>query len=1343
EELAEGREKLDTLEDAQKYFKKIASKVTNYLNDSKEFLKIKKGLRLEKLIPVSIENNSGLYIDKDKFEFKTVDVIQLDSTKKKFVLLNHQKTIQFDSLINYDTVKLAEAGFNDLLVLLTSMDNYSSDAGTQPNEFKINIKTGENLVAVYFQSYKSEEEADNKIKEIFNDIISQTYKLSISDPIPDNWEFKYQLIDPAGNNIEFVTRSSYKSEQNARDAAQQFYGNISALKIRHVQNEMQLVFDDKKKIVAYANLAGEQLPEKIAAATQLLQYHKDLSSSVNNPSKKIIDATLETGRDSTFEQYVYKLVDKDNLLARFPVVADTNAVALSYKNDLITKAATGYKYIGISFGWDIIDERKDAATNAIWYHYRIQCNNFFYKSGELKDHPLVLFESIKGYSSSENAMQAFLDNYLIILRAAHLDTNYGVNQTISLAEILIHEEDDCIESESNVFIPAATLYEYGGDPTVVIKAIILLAKSYPILCISTGRYRFVLFNAEKETYDWRSIQWFATPQEAMQQFLYFLSLLGYSGNFYIENDETDCRFHIYIREVLAISVRGFVSPSDAWGKDGVEKFICVAQSEDGFHNYLNRENCSHSFYVACGNTSLIHPCKYETPERRDNVLNKLYKAASFNFFDLLQLDDKNDEKNSVSLLDLNQKPLANFYINRCNQTFFDPCEKLIEIFEAIYIDSNYVQQGSNFYLADVDKNKIADPAAPGISLTDWKQQLLAVSCYFPLFRQGGTAATFSTGNQRQCNYFIRIKLPAFDICADDMAMTDPVCENLDEACKPNCYIAWRSDCCFGSCCEALQFYAGALKLIAGFGNYKPTYECDCGYYGIELHADEVDTTDANTANKSAVVAGAVSIQQWLCVNNQNPDGGNANDNQNDFTNLCLSDIVAINPQQYNSASIACDAVERAKKLINSEGLHLAEHILLRPRCENTDHVFEECSCQYLPQLCIASPAGANANICRFEWKPGGDADPCVTGETICFTPGCDPYSFIATVALPAWPQRFRSEENRTVIENLLQKEAPAHVLLRILWLKPRDFCCFETYFKNWNYWLAKKMCDTQYSNCDFLGLLFNKNFDPLDDCAECLPCTCNDAPPASCFSEEKIDCPGFDLVTQINKLYCWDRNSYDTYGCEIYDYVEDPIPVLKAPVTSKKALPKTKDSASKKETADKDVTPQKVAIPQKTAILQKEKTPEVTEVDSREKYLTIQARSAKYNENVKKVVDAKPGNKVAENALRFLADANPEPERYDDLVNKILKNKSDKPKNIKGLTLKEKNGLIDNISWQYFDRICLNEKKTGKITMHHALFNHLRKNKIDMNHLYNDWNSKEIKAVEPEINLNEIKKVVV
>ena len=63
------------------------------------------------------------------------------------------------------------------------------------------------------------------------------------------------------------------------------------------------------------------------------------------------------------------------------------------------------------------------------------------------------------------------------------------------------------------------------------------------------------------------------------------------------------------------------------------------------------------------------------------------------------------------------------------------------------------------------------------------------------------------------------------------------------------------------------------------------------------------------------------------------------------------------------AKTDCDAVERAKKLINSEGMLLVEHILLRPRCE------EDCNC--LIQTCDVNPIN-----CKWKWKPSGYDDPC-------------------------------------------------------------------------------------------------------------------------------------------------------------------------------------------------------------------------------------------------------------------------------------------------------------------------------------------------------------------------------
>ncbi len=1296
--IEESKEKFDTPTDAQKYFDKINGKLSNYLNDSSQFGKIKKGVRPDKLILLKNENYDALYIDQHKFEFKPVDVIQLDSVKKKFALLNDQKTIQFDSLITYDTVKLATSGFQQLLGLLTSSGNYQTRKDNGDNTFKIKINDGKNDVAIYFQSFNTEEEAQNKVKEILDEIISHTYHLIISEPVPDNWEFKYALPDPAGNNIEFTTQAAYTTQLQAQAAAKKFYAHVPVLKIQQDKNEVQLILDHKKPIIANASLPAESTEP----ANNLLLQHQQLFNMVNHPDKKLIDAALASGKQANNEPYIYKLVDKDNLIAVSSYVLSTLNDALTKKNDLINAIQNGYDYTKLSFGAEVIDQRTDAVTNITWYHYLIKSTNVLYQKGTLKGQPLILFESTQGYASIEEAQQAFQNNYLVILKKGFIDTNYGPGQFISLVELLIHEDGDCNKNESTVFVRPETLYEFDGDTTATINEIILLSKSYPILYISNGRYRFSLFNKQVGSYDWRSTNWYSTPQEAMQHFQFFLSLLNYSGNIYIEKNETDCRYRIFIREVLAISLRSFATPEEAWGINGVEKMICVAQSENGFHTYLNRSNCSHSFFIACANTGLIHPCKYETPERRDDVLNRLYQAASFNFFDLLQPD-----ADYILLNDLDKKPVAHLFIKQDSNRQIDACERLIEIFEAIYVDENFVQSDTSFYLEDVNKIRIASPASADITLDKWKQQLRSLACYFPLFKKL-SAGTSAPGRQITCNFYVQIKLPGFNNCKDDFANNCPDIYS-DDDCKPGCYIAWKSDCCFFSCCEALLFYFSSLKIIANFANYKPVYECTCRDYGIELHAEET----INTGNSS--IANTTTMPQWLCGDVLN-EAGNVYDRQRNFYNECLSEIVAINPQSYSSSAIACDAVIRAKKLINSEGLHLAEHILLRPRC------IDDCNCDYLPQPCETSQNVENSNICHFTWKPGGTVDPCTADEIICFTPGCDPYSFIATIALPAWPARFRTAENKVVIEKLLQKEAPAHVLLRILWLTPRDFCCFEYYFRKWNYWLAKKMCDPFYNNCDFLGLLFHKNFETLNECNECVPCACNEVPPVSCFDEEKDPCAGVDFVTQINNLYCWNDGIYDTYNCED---VADPI--IEKPIAGRKIM-QVNNAANQPKIISEPAPLEPVNRPA---------------LENPERDLLIQSRHLKYAGNVQQVVNAKPGNKAAEEAQHFLDDVSPTPEQYDDLLNKILKNKPDKTNHLPGLSSKEKNILIDNISWQYFDRIFLKQNARDSIQPSRALFNHLRKNKINMQQLFDDWNGKELQTIDPSMDLKKIKKMVV
>lgn len=99
---------------------------------------------------------------------------------------------------------------------------------------------------------------------------------------------------------------------------------------------------------------------------------------------------------------------------------------------------------------------------------------------------------------------------------------------------------------------------------------------------------------------------------------------------------------------------------------------------------------------------------------------------------------------------------------------------------------------------------------------------------------------------------------------------------------------------------------------------------------------------------------------------------------------------------------------------NSEGLHLIEHILLRPR----------------------GPDDALLPVCLP--KSGGPA----CGDE-------DPYSFRASLVLPYWPQRFRDINFRALAERTFREEAPAHVQLRICWVGQRQMTDLDAAHRAW------------------------------------------------------------------------------------------------------------------------------------------------------------------------------------------------------------------------------------------------------------------------------------------------------
>jgi len=61
----------------------------------------------------------------------------------------------------------------------------------------------------------------------------------------------------------------------------------------------------------------------------------------------------------------------------------------------------------------------------------------------------------------------------------------------------------------------------------------------------------------------------------------------------------------------------------------------------------------------------------------------------------------------------------------------------------------------------------------------------------------------------------------------------------------------------------------------------------------------------------------------------------------------------------------------------------------------------------------------------------------------------DPYSFIATVILPAWQGRFANQTFRRFFERTLRMECPAHILLNVCWIDCKQMDEFEFKLKQW------------------------------------------------------------------------------------------------------------------------------------------------------------------------------------------------------------------------------------------------------------------------------------------------------
>ncbi|PTQ91921.1 hypothetical protein C8R30_12725 [Nitrosomonas nitrosa] len=131
----------------------------------------------------------------------------------------------------------------------------------------------------------------------------------------------------------------------------------------------------------------------------------------------------------------------------------------------------------------------------------------------------------------------------------------------------------------------------------------------------------------------------------------------------------------------------------------------------------------------------------------------------------------------------------------------------------------------------------------------------------------------------------------------------------------------------------------------------------------------------------------------------------------------------------------------------AEGMHLIEHMLLRPM---------EGSTQALAPV-------------QFELKSE-------SGNTYYHTFVNDPYSFQISIFLPGWAPRFQDLEFRVIVERTIRQETPAHILPWIYWVDLEDKQVpgvFTEFEKAYQQWLESLNSANRATNQDNFIYVFN------------------------------------------------------------------------------------------------------------------------------------------------------------------------------------------------------------------------------------------------------------------------------
>lgn len=599
----------------------------------------------------------------------------------------------------------------------------------------------------------------------------------------------------------------------------------------------------------------------------------------------------------------------------------------------------------------------------------------------LRDRTSWYWRSAQEYSSEEEARRAFDAQYIDILALARQPESYQTYQhRDGYWLIRLHQPDGQLVAEACRRLSEAT------DAIAEIDRLIDHARYFPLVRQGEG-FGFRLFETEQGEYTWESRLSFPTPVAAEQGLQRFLDLLPHSGHYQAVKE--GCEWRLELVESLLESELFNTAPKDAstgnpdeaWKQ--VEHFLDIyARLDDAvFADYTDHHHCcgygfrlvGEGYRLARLTTSFYQICDREIA--RDMLYQAAHCAA------LAPPAVNNDLLNWLLKVDLSPDDR---YFNR-----------RLAIAKALRsADSYVVFKGKTITQNVVYRLGLLDTA--GSPLLGFEPDPLA-----KIYPNAGFFQAFESEEAAVQGIFSHLvaanQLP---VLADDAGSkfhfehrvqqgleSQPVNGLLTDDCEVKTFMLpvftteWVSVESFNSLSDAWGRYLRFRQLLDNKNAY---YRCEAADGSPTLMIVDPDLVLAN------------------------------------------------HPRTYVTRALRAAAKQRVADCINTEGLHLLEHLLLRPRYTPP------------PEQQAEGPALLKIYVDPLPAPPSIDDQ-----DFDDYIPGADPYSFITTIILPYWPRRFRDNDFRTFFENTLRRESPAHILPKILWIRPQQMRDFEKYYLCW------------------------------------------------------------------------------------------------------------------------------------------------------------------------------------------------------------------------------------------------------------------------------------------------------